>query len=221
MGQPFICHIYDQAVAVPNNQIIPITTEVLTDIKMWFQFLKSCKGWLPILDSEQKKKQTLLVFTDASANPNLGWGVYTPIMGWWSYGQWDIEFFQQFNPSIDFLKMYVILIFLDNKQHQLADYNLHFYSDNMLTVETLSCRTSRSKQLMIIIWAITLICLSNNIKFTIHHIKGQFNIHADKLSHLQLQAFKNVVNNVDHLDYWNPQGQVWPLSINTLNTLSN
>ena len=221
MGRPFIQCIYDQAAGVPNNQIVSITAEVLADINMQFQFLKSCKGWLLIVDNQQRKKQTLSVFTDASANPNLGWGVYTSIMGWWSYGQWDSLFFEQFNPSIDFLEMYTILIFLDNKCDQLANYNLQFYSDNMPTVETLSCRTSRSKQLMIIIQAITLICLHHNIKFTISHIKGKFNIHADKLSHLQLQDFKSAVNNVDQLDYWNPQGWVWPLSISMLNNLSN
>ena len=81
MGRPFIRHIYDQAAGVPNNQQVPITEEVLADINMWFQFLKSCKGWLPILDNQQCTKQTISVFTNASANPNLGWGVYMPIMG--------------------------------------------------------------------------------------------------------------------------------------------
>ena len=188
---------------------------------MWFNFLKSCKGWLPIFDTQQWKQCTLSVFTYASANPNLGWGVYTSIMGWWSFGQWDLEFFQQFNPSIDFFKMYAILIFLQNKRKQLQDFYVQFFSDNMPTVETLSCRTSKSKQLMIIIHAITLLCLQHNIKFSIKHIKGKFNVHADKLSHLQITEFKGLVDNANHLNYWNPVGWVWPLSMNMLNNLSN
>ena len=221
MGRPFIRRIYNQAASVPNSKMVKVNTEVLADIKMWFQFLKSCKGLLPIFDMKQWKQCTLSVFMDTSANPNLGWGVYTPIVGWWSFGQWDPEFFQQFNPLINFLEMYTILIFIQSKKEQLQDFNVLFFSDNLLTVETLSCRMSCSKQLMIVIQAITLICLQHNIKFSIKHIKGKFNVHADKLSHFQIADFKTLVDNADHLSYWSPEAQAWPLSMSILNNLSN
>ena len=115
--------------------------------------------------------------------------------------------------------MYAILILLEAKKEHLTDFNIHFYSDNKPTVDTLSCRSSRSKQLMIVIRAITLICLQHSIKFSISHIKGKFNVHADKLSHLQLNDFKKVVENVKPLSFWSLEGWAWPLSMNMLTSL--
>lgn len=57
---------------------------------------------------------------------------------------------------------------------------------------------------MIVIRAITLLCLKSNIKFSIHHIKGKFNTHANHLSHLQLDHFMAGVDDVELLHYWNP-----------------
>lgn len=145
IGRPFIYHIYDAVAGLPKMQSVTILQEIEADVKMWFKFTKLCKGWLLILDVQQSKSKTLSVFTDASANPNLGCRVNTPSTGWWSYGQWDPQFFSQFNSSIDFLKMYAILIFLEAKRSQLADYQLRFFSNNMPTVNTLTTRSNHSK----------------------------------------------------------------------------
>ena len=107
MGWPFIHRIYDISMAVHPHHIIPIQDELREDLLLWLTF----QGWLPILDSQQKKCNTLQVFTDASANPKLGWGVYTPTKGWWSYGQWTQEFFDDFNPSLTFWKCLLLQFF--------------------------------------------------------------------------------------------------------------
>ena len=70
----------------------------------------------------------MTIYTDASANPTLGWGIYVPDQGLWSYGQWDPHFFQEYQPSIDFLEMYVMLIILDVKRHQIENHYLQFFS---------------------------------------------------------------------------------------------
>ena len=74
---------------------------------------------------------------------------------------------------------------------------------------------------VIMMQAIILVCLQHNIKFSISHIKGKFNFHADKLSHLQLTNFKNAVHNIYHLSFWNPEGHAWPLSMNMLTKFSS
>ena len=168
-----------------------------------------CQYWIA-------SKASMTVFTNVSANPQLGWGIYVPEKGWWSYGKWDPVFFKCYQPSTDFLEMYTILIFIDIKKHQLENCYIQFFSDNQPTVDTLTNRTSSSMQLMKIIRIITLICLNFNICFKISHIKGKDNIFADHLSCLKLDKFMQQVKESEDFMYLKPQGQAWPLSINTL-----
>ena len=146
------------------------------------------------------------VYTDASANPNLGWGIYVPSHGYWSYRRWDPQFFDQYHPSIDFLEMYAILIFIDIKANDLQNYHLHFFCDNQPTVDTLTNKSSASTQLMTIIRIITLICLHNNIHFNISHVSGKSNTHADLLSHIKLDKFMQQVEDYVALEHLKPQG---------------
>ena len=120
------------------------------------------------------------------------------------------------NPSIDFLEMFAILVFLDMKGVDLCDNIIHFKSDNQPTVDSLANKTSKSPHLMTLIRVIVLICLNYNIRFTILHVPGQLNVHADHLSCLQLFKFLNCIADVEGLQYWKLQAQVWPLSSDTL-----
>ena len=158
----------------------------------------------------------MTIYTDAFANPNLGWGIYITEQGLWSYGRWDPQFFRQYQLSIGFLEMYVMLIFLDVKRHQLENHHLQFFSDNQPTVDALTSKSSPSKQLMTIIWIITSICLHHNIHFTILHTRGKANIQANLLCRIKLNKFMQQVEDFKALQYLKPQGQAWPLSVNTL-----
>ena len=48
------------------------------------------------------------------------------------------NFFKQYEPSIDFLEMYAILIFLDIKAKDLQNFHLQFFCDNQPMVDTLT-----------------------------------------------------------------------------------
>ena len=126
LGHPFIHCLYDCAAGKHPCRQIPISEELQCDWQLWGAFLTQFQGWLPILDREQWKKAIMVVYSDASANPKLGWGVYVPIKGWWSYGQWNSHHMQMNNPSIDFLEMFAILVFLDMKGVDLHDMIIHF-----------------------------------------------------------------------------------------------
>ena len=63
----------------------------------------------------------------------------------------DPVFFTEYHPSIDFLEMYVILIFLDSKRKEIENHHLQFFSDNQPMVDTLTSKSSTSSQLMTII----------------------------------------------------------------------
>lgn len=181
MGRPFICHLYDISAGKHPQRMLLIPDEVKSNLQLWHVFLSNFKDWLPILDKQQRAKAGITVFTDASANPKLGWGIYVPKTGCRSYGQWNVQYIIQNSPSIDFLEIYAILVFLDMKGPELLDTFLFFKSDNMPTVDTLTNKSSKSKELMIIIRAITLICITHTISFKITHVPGYLNSYADHL----------------------------------------
>ena len=189
MGRPFIHRLYDIAAGKHPKSLVQLDQIVHQDLLLWSSFLCQFKVWLPILDHQQCKKASMSVFTDASANPKLGWGIYIPSHGYWSYGRWDQQFFKQYQPSIDFLEMYAILIFLDIKAKNLQNYHLHFFCDNQPTVDALTNKSSASVQLMTVIRIITLICLHSNICFNISYIRGKSNVHANLLSQIKLDKF--------------------------------
>ena len=65
--------------------------------------------------------------------------------------------------------------------------------------------------LILLIRIIALIYLINNIRFTITHVKGSANLHADHLSHLKLDHFMQQMPEVTELQYLSPWDQVCPL----------
>ena len=176
-------------------------------LEIWDQVLRNFKGWLPIPDLNQWKQASMVIYTDTSANPNLGWGIYVPSHKWWLYGRWDPVFFMEYHLSIDFLKMYVILIFLDSKGKEIENHHLQFFSDNQPTVDALTSKSSPSSQLMTIIRIIALICLHHNIHFTILHVKGKFNTHADLLSRIKLDKFMQQVEDMRICSTRNPRAK--------------
>ena len=60
---------------------------------MWQYFLTNFTGWTPIISNQQRRMSNISIFTDASANPNLGWGTFTPATGQFSFGQWPHDWF--------------------------------------------------------------------------------------------------------------------------------
>ena len=105
LGRPFIQSLYTTAVGKHPKRPVPVDEVITQDLLLWASFMYDFKGWLPVLDSQQRSKASMTVFTNASANPQLGWGIYVPGKSWWSYGKWDPAFFKCYQPSIDFLEM--------------------------------------------------------------------------------------------------------------------
>ena len=89
LGRPFIQRLYDLAAAKHPKRLVQLDDIVQQDLQLWSTFLNHFKGWLLILDTDQRKKASMTIFTGASANPKLGWGIYVPETGIWSYGRWN------------------------------------------------------------------------------------------------------------------------------------
>ena len=130
------------------------------------------------------------VFTDAAGNPLLGWGAFFPAQGLWMYQQWDSVWFQEYNPSIDFLELYTLLTRVVTWVPLPFDNTVIFRSDNTPTVHTLLNKSSNSHQMLTLLRYFILFCMVNNIHIQTHHISGKRNTLCDLLSHIKLHEFQ-------------------------------
>ena len=59
---------------------------------------------------------------------------WLPHVGAWMHVHWEAEFFQKFNPSIDFLELFALLATVVTWVPCLTNCTVLFHSDNTLTV---------------------------------------------------------------------------------------
>ena len=78
-------------------------------------------------------------------------GAWLPYMGLWINGQWEEEFFQKFQPSIDFLELYVLLAGIVTWAPHQVDCAILFWSDNNPTVFALRNKSSDSPQMLFLL----------------------------------------------------------------------
>ena len=67
------------------------------------------------------------------------------------HAQWALEFFENFNPSIDFLELYALLARVVTWVPHLTNHTILFHSNNTPTVHTLINKSSDSHQMMILL----------------------------------------------------------------------
>ena len=106
---------------------------------------------MPITDTKQLHASAVELFTDAAWNAKLDWGAWLPHLGLWMYGQWEEEFFQKFQPSIDFLELYALLAGIFMWAPHLMDRSILFQSDNTPTVFALRNKSSDSPQMLFLL----------------------------------------------------------------------
>ena len=109
-GHTFLCCLYDASLVLKLHDHVDITGEVHKDLLMWRYFLSSFNRWTSVdtISNDTRKQSDLHIYTDVSANPNLGWGSFAPSSGQSSYGQWPAVWFAQFQPSVDFLELFPV-----------------------------------------------------------------------------------------------------------------
>ena len=190
-GRPFIANVYRAFQGIPQHHHVQLRGEILTDLRMWCIFIQTFRGWQQIISSEIKEAAALELYADTSGNPQLGWGAYLPTQGLWMFQQWDTQWFQEFQPSIDFLELYALLAGLVTWAQHFIDKTIIFRSDNTPTVYALTNKSSSSRQMLKLLRYLTFFCMINNITIKALHISGKKNIICDLLSRLKLQAFHN------------------------------
>ena len=150
-GRPFIQNVYKTFTGAPQHQHIDLKGELLADLRMWKSFLLHFKGWQLIISNQDRAKSAIELYADASGNSSLGWEAFLPATGLWMFQQWDKQWFQQFNSSIDFLELYALLAVVVTWVPHLSDKTVIFRSDNTPTMHALIKKSSNSKQMLILL----------------------------------------------------------------------
>ena len=150
-GRSFTKRVYQSFQGIPKHRHIDLKQPVLADLCMWKLFLIHFKGWKPIIHPCIQRSQTVELFADASGNVNLGWGAWLPHVGAWMHAQWEVDFFNRFNPSINFLELYALLARVVTWVLHLTNHTVLFCSDNTPTVHALKNKSSDSHQMMILL----------------------------------------------------------------------
>ena len=98
-GHIFVHALYDNYKPQHRHYHTDISGKLCQDVLMWKQFLQDFTGWMPIIYPAQVKVDKAIFYTDASANPDLGWGSFFPKTKQWSleHSQSSFSLFQTFN----------------------------------------------------------------------------------------------------------------------------
>ena len=75
---------------------------------------------------------------------------------------------------------------------QLANKCITFHTDNQALSEVINKKTTKDRELLVLLRALVLSCLQNNILFKAVHLAGVHNTKADALSRLQVTKFKSL-----------------------------
>ena len=212
-GRAFSTKIYWSFKELKPTWHVSVTREIKKDLQMWIVFLQEYGGLSPIpcLNPPQ-----LEVFSDASANVTLGWGMWCGRK--WMWGGWDETFFHVYHPSIDFLELYVVVIAVYAWSDIMANKHVIVHSDNTPTVAVINDKFAHSPNLMHLVRFLALHCMLNNITLTVVYIPGSDNTRSDALSCFQLHKFHQLHPEADPHPSQCPSF-LYPLSEHTFNNL--
>ena len=207
----------EQGKIKPTSKLKPyhhinLTTEFRNDCTVWQQFLLTPSALhRPFADLDMSQSSvTLNFYSDASANPKLGFGC---IFGnHWTFHVWEEDFVRRVKPSIDYLELYAICIGIFTWADKLTNMRIVVFSDNE-TAETVANKYSSScKNSMYLLRLLSINNFIHNRRVHVKHVRGIDNTLSDALSRQNFKTFFNEAP--DTIDKYPTElpSQIWPMS---------
>ena len=178
-GRAFIRRLYNAVGDLPKHYHISVTWEMKKDLHMWLTFIDNYNLMTPFVLTRPIFNTDLQLFTDSSANPDLGWGAY--FQGQWNQAQWPMGFIKP-GRSIALLELIPIVIALDTWAEQLQNKTIVFRSDNQAAVAIINKQSSRCNLCMSLVRHFVMVAMHHNITFQAVYLVGLSNEIADALS---------------------------------------
>ena len=182
-------YTYGAKLTKPNHHLT-VNREMRMDLEMWKSFLMhpkaNCRSFFEF-DSTLDSKDIDL-YTDASTLYGCG-GYHNQD---WFIMEWNEEFINKYNPSINYLELYAVTIAVLLWINKYKNKKITLFCDNMSVVHMINNNSSKCRNCMILIRIIVLEGMLNNTKINAKHVTGETNIYADRLSRLNYKEFRNL-----------------------------
>ena len=162
------------------------------------------------MDFAELTSHAIDMYSDASRNFELGFGAYCGPE--WTYAQWDKEFMERCEPSIEFLELYAVAVAILNWIKLFRNKRITLFCDNEAVVHMINSSTSKCKRCMVLLRMIVLKGLVQNVRIAARHVGTKLNGKADALSRLDFGRFWRLVgdNSMNDTPSGIPQ-ELWPM----------
>ena len=197
---------------------VRLDSEFREDCKMWIHFLNMhdiSSISRPYLDMRGplETADQILFHSDATANKDLGYGI---IFGKsWTSQKWERGFIEKYQPSIEFLELYAVVMGVYMWSSRLANRRVRIFCDNESAVNMINSTSSKTKDCMVLIRYLTIRSMTYNFRIFAQHIRGKLNFLSDSLSRLRIDLFKSQAKKAKRtIEVFptEPNDELWPLS---------
>ena len=179
---------------------VSLDAEFRNDCEIWELFLSTKLQEVvnrPFMDLSPKLiAKEVDVYSDASKNPLLGLGCY--YAGQWTFAQWEPQYIQKFDPSIEYLELLALVVGTYVWADDFRNARVIVHCDNQSVVDIIQDQASKCKNCMYLLRLMTLNSLRRNVRIFSVHVRGKDNGLSDSLSRLDFRRFfRNAPANVD------------------------
>ena len=155
-GRTFLRRLINLTVGIKRPRyLIRLNRETLSDLQLWLTFLESYNGRSFFLDNIWLSSAKLHLYTDAAGS--LGYGAVFGLH--WFFGKWPNSWLGK---NIMILEMFPIVISISLRASQLANKCILFHTDNQGLVEVIHKKTTKDKNLLVLLRELVLQCLKHN-----------------------------------------------------------
>ena len=195
---------------------VRLDAEFKADCLIWLQFLDQQASWAdgvnkPMLDilSPDVTSTDINFYSDASASSKLGFGCLLDSK--WLRGDWDAEFIERYQPSIEYLELFALCSGIFTWGRFLRNTRITVFCDNTVVVAMINSMTSSCKNCMMLIRMLTLQGLKFNRRLRAKYVPTKQNFLADVLSRGQMHRFRCLGPHMDEKP-WEIHEDLWPMS---------
>ena len=190
-----------------------VSQEMRLDLSMWKIFLHHhtalSRHFLDFSEKGCINANTVDMDSDAAGNFLLGIGATCAPN--WIYVQWNKDFCEKVNPSIEYLELYAVLMGVLLWIERFRNKRIILFCDNMSVVNMINNNSSSCKNCMVLIRLLVLKGLIENVRIFAAHLSSKANCFSDALSRLKLDLFWRLSHEKNKK--FNPQPNVMPPEI--------
>ena len=188
--RPFMRRLYyaTKGLTKPHHHTC-LTRNLRLDLLMWLEFLHSSSVFSrPFFDFNSEIYTTQVDwYTDASKNHKLGAGGICQDN--WFALQWETDFMENCDPSIEFLELYAVVVSVAMWAHKFTNQRIVLFCDNMSVVYMINKNTTHCPHCLQLIRALVLESMVHNVRIFAKHVTSKNNRMADLLSRRKFEIF--------------------------------